>query len=1154
MSDTSTNLSKIKREYKFNTSVISDDNSEYKETLKNMVKNLTFSKGEKEENVRKTVEEVIKAGLRQSKICDSKNEFELVKMFNSERKVTVKSRQIGFIDSDFKNILIEYKRYEKLDDEENRKKAIEQLKDYMLSPEMSACPLIYGFLTDGKSIYVMKKEKNAIENIDNFSGLINEFKLDYFIRCLVNFENKEISANSIRDDFAIINNENNKITLNLFLELLKIKQSSTSERTTLLFTEWEKLFKLSESDNSIGEEVAKRRNSLSRIVKRDVKDATDEYNIIFAIHTVYSLIIKLIALKASKENSATIHIDFNEMGHYDNVKLNNFLHSIETGKIFKSMNILNMIEGDFFSWYLAENLTDDFYSNFRELCLKLSNYETFEIKMLYKTQDFFRELYECCVPPEIRHSFGEFYTPYWLADGVILDYIERNKITDIYRSLDPTCGSGTFVMANMDKIINYLNSKHNSLTNKEKTEIILNNCYGIDLNPLAVLSSKINYYMNIANIYDGSYEIEIPIYLGDSSYMPHIENLDGVKCISYDFYTDIDKSNNFIHFCLPLDFINDRHFITTMDELECIITSKGKPDKDKITESMNLITPKIDDKDKNDKVIAEIKLLLEKLIELESKKLNSIWLRIFANYLKSSALDKMDLISGNPPWVDWKNLPDKYCEKLKLSCKKTGIFSNDKNVGGISLNICALIAMKCCDKYLKDDGELSFLMPDGIMYNKSFEGFRNFNIDNTKYYFKKIVDWSKAGKPFDPVTVNFCCFTVSKSESDYIKGIPYQKYSVKRGMSLTDTHAVFATEKDKLNIEDKFAFMISTKSNNPFTILDNPIPNIDKIVGEKQYKFRKGLGLKTEVHKLIYAGECPSDDKLAYFYTFEKGNKYKKVSKNKVLLEKAYVRPLIETPCLTYYELNWKDEYVCFPYEWGNKKPIPYEKLKKIAPYLAKHLNNNRKILEEQSEYNKRVQNSSEFYGIIRTGDYMFNPNFVCIKDNSELIATPVTTVTTHWGEEVVPVFDGHVSYISETLAENKISENEMYFLVGILNCPSVKKYIEASSSSQSIGTKFDVYLPQFDETNQIHIKIVNLAKQIKPLVNKKNQILSDIDKIKETLTSKELKAIRDYKENKISKLEDETLQNKIDNVSEITKEIGIKSNLIQDLYITIKP
>lgn len=1133
--------------FDFDTSII--DTTKYKSVLKNNLSQLTFTNGDKEEIVRKKIELLVQSILLDSTIFKG-NMMGLSDMFKSEKKVIIDNRQIGFIDSDFKNVIIEYKRYERLDKKADLIEAQNQLKDYMFSDDLLKYNLLWGFLTDGKSIYIYKKESDIFETINIFSNCFNENTLDFFIRCLVNYDKKEITPFSLKDEFAILTNTttNNSSTKKLFLELLTLKKKSTNARTTLLFTEWEKLFKLSESDATENEEVRKRRNALSDLVGYDVNNTIEEYNIIFALHTVYSLLIKLIALKAAKENT-TYHIDFFEYSKKSNSDILKFLQDIETGSIYKKMNISNMIEGDFFSWYIKENLTTKFYENFKTICKDLSKYESFSIKRLYKTQDFFRELYQSCIPDEIRHSFGEYYTPYWLADGVISDYISRNKINDIYKSLDPTCGSGTFIMVNMDKLIHILNSNYDNLSNKEKVEILLSNCYGIDLNPLAVLSAKINYFMNIASIYDGSYDIELPIYLGDSSYMPSYIVLDGVKCITYDFFTDVDKNNNFIHFCLPLNFIKSKHFITDMDYVETIITSKIDA-KNKKKNALEYLSSVIEDIDKNEKVIFEISSLLDILIDLEDRNLNSIWLRIFANYLKASSITDVSLISGNPPWVDWKNLPDKYCEKLKISCKNTGIFSNDKNVGGISLNICALIAMKCSEKYLSNDGELSFLMPTSILYNKSFEGFRNFTIYNQKYYFCKIVNWYKAGKPFDPVNIDFSCFTITKKKQDYKKGIPYEEYKLKPKYKLNDTHAHFDTESLKLEKSLKTALMLDRPSNNPFAILNKTI-NIDKLVGVQQYAFRKGLGLKAEVHKLVYAKEHETNKNLAYFYTFEKKGKYKYQSKTMVVLEKEYVRPLIETPYLSPFENTWDNLYTVFPYEWGNKLPIPFKDLQKKAPYLAKYLLNNKTILDNQSDYNKRIQSTNEFYGIIRTADYMFRDFFACIKDNGQLLCANVSKVTTHWGKSVTPVFDGHVSYISERVINKKatpITEDEMYFIVGIMNCPDVKEYVESSSSEQSIGTKFDLNLPFYDTTNEKHQLISKTTKEIIELVQKKNLLVSGLshDKINDKLLKNETMYISNKQEFSTD------IIIKLDNYFTICKEINNKLLFIQKTYFTL--
>ena len=135
---------------------------------------------------------------------------------------------------------------------------------------------------------------------------------------------------------------------------------------------------------------------------------------------------------------------------------------------------------------------------------------------------------------------------------------------------------------------------------------------------------------------------------------------------------------------------------------------------------------------------------VDELIKFEQKKLNSIWLKIFSNYFRVATFEKFDYIIGNPAWVQWSVLPEAHRNNIKENMRMDGLFSSDKNVGGNNLNICALVASKCCERWLKDSGKFAFLMPKSILFNKSFEGFRKLIINsNERLYFNEVVDFSK---------------------------------------------------------------------------------------------------------------------------------------------------------------------------------------------------------------------------------------------------------------------------------------------------------------------------------------------------------------------------------------------------------------------------
>ena len=106
-------------------------------------------------------------------------------------------------------------------------------------------------------------------------------------------------------------------------------------------------------------------------------------------------------------------------------------------------------------------------------------------------QDLFKDLYMHVIPDKVRHSLGEFYTPPWLADNLVKRAVEMAG-TNGWKGLDPCCGSGTFVTVLMRRVLNDVKGK----SRNSKLKAVLNRVKGIDLNPLAVLTSRINYFIN----------------------------------------------------------------------------------------------------------------------------------------------------------------------------------------------------------------------------------------------------------------------------------------------------------------------------------------------------------------------------------------------------------------------------------------------------------------------------------------------------------------------------------------------------------------------------------------------------------------------------------------------------------------------------------
>jgi len=250
------------------------------------------------------------------------------------------------------------------------------------------------------------------------------------------------------------------------------------------------------------------------------------------------------------------------------VELQKKIENIENGDIFREIGFTNLLEGDFFSWYSNEEIWDiEIYELVKKCIVILTEYES--NKLIFDNEnihDIFIEIYQSIIPKEVRHSLGEYYTPGWLANHVIsnIDIKKKN-----WNALDPCAGSGTFILELINKVIKTSNNQ-----GKELLFEILNRVKAIDINPLAVLTCRINYFISISNlINDLDDNLEIPVFLGDSAYVPVEEIIDGIKVISYSISTKKGK----IDFALPKSFVSDEKKLGDLAiDLEESIINKDK--------------------------------------------------------------------------------------------------------------------------------------------------------------------------------------------------------------------------------------------------------------------------------------------------------------------------------------------------------------------------------------------------------------------------------------------------------------------------------------------------------------------------------------------------------------------------------------------------
>jgi hypothetical protein len=164
--------------------------------------------------------------------------------------------------------------------------------------------------------------------------------------------------------------------------------------------------------------------------------------------------------------------------------------------------------------------------------------------------------------PEVRKAGGVYYTPEWVVDYIVQEtlgpMLTNGSLADVARLtiVDPACGSGSFLLGAFEHLMNwhlhhYTSNKPEKykkqvardqfgnwrLTLDERRRILLNNIYGVDIDPQAVEVAKLSLLLKVI---EG--ENQLAFALG--RLLPDLDGniKQGNSLVGSDLYTNIDVS------------------------------------------------------------------------------------------------------------------------------------------------------------------------------------------------------------------------------------------------------------------------------------------------------------------------------------------------------------------------------------------------------------------------------------------------------------------------------------------------------------------------------------------------------------------------------------------------------------------------------------
>ncbi|HEM5075425.1 TPA: hypothetical protein U1239_001920 [Streptococcus suis] len=997
---------------------------------------------------------------------------------------TQKISKKGRIDSKYNSLIIEYKKPQSYKTEADFEKAEKQAIEYLNALNREERGDYAALITDGLRYQFIEFTSNGLSIEANKE--FNADALNRIIKSIIKLTVKTLdSENLIHDLLNVQHNGSNLI--NKMTKTIYESLKNMNDSTVVSYESWLDNFGLSHEDASKQQAIEARRADLAKIVdKHDIKQ-DEEYKILFALQTSTAIVAMLIAYKA-------VSIVKGRKYEYSLKKMHNIggrnsrieLYRIASGTISQQTKIHNLLEIGCFSWvFQEEQWSEEIYLAINNIIEVLLKYENMP-EITEHTDDIFRELYMAIMPTSVRHSMGEYYTPKWLARNVISDglrYVPVDRKNHV-RILDTAAGSGTFPQQAilMKREIYKDEPKDCAL------DYILNEVVSIDANILAVILARINYFMAISDLVDSQKTLYIPAFIGDST----VPTTDKISEDGDYFVTYLQDSNgNEIEFRVPRSSVSDtEEFIETFQFLEDI--SEGAALEDIRAALTKICTDN-----------EQLEEMTQSWYNLQSNDLitPSIVSNII-NYFLLCSLGKFDMLVGNPPWVDWKSLPSVHREKIKEACISKNLFSGDGRTGGINLNICALLITISIENWLHSDGVATVLMPQNLLFQQSYEGFRNLKIsDNRTLYVQEIVDWEKSGHPFKPVQQLFCTYILSERRQDYFEGIPSRCIKIKKGKKLTNSSLNINSKNfsEYFDIENKILGR-TTLQRTAFTYATSKeeLKNFQLISGQTDYLGREGVEYYPQELQLFSLIEKNGSGTVELETYQSKRSKYS-IPIRRPEIETKYLRPLIKGINISRFHVSDPEYIVAFPYDEKYPKiPLNKAELRKQSPLLFNYYKDNRQYLELQTGYSDSIigNKSAEYYALARTGYYSHAPWYVIFRDNTKWVSAVIGEIDTAWGGKKTPAFQNHCVSICERPDGKFITEDEAYYISAILNSHIVEDFILSTSDKRTFKIRIPVNIPIFDSKSATHKKLSVLSKQAHKLYDDTEKVEDIRDKI----------------------------------------------------------
>ena len=809
---------------------------------------------------------------------------------------------------------------------------------------------------------------------------------------------------------------------------------------------------------------------------------------VFVLHTYVALASKLIAaemlalIAGDHESRPTQWLSLSDS------ELCTKLRALERGDVTASLRAPDLLAGDLFGWYTPLLSGDpQLVGTLRVVLEGFSKLAWARVANARGVAgDLLREFYSATVPTSMRRSLGEFFTPQWIAERILTRAAELSEASEApLRVMDPACGSGSFLVAALRRAVSIQLAQGGS---DEGAAVLaaVESVVGCDINPVAVLMSRVNLLLALGERVDLLPSISFHVYQSDSILLPDIVR--GQKTLGEPDTRRLALEIGPIDVPSPLATLDGLR--TLRVNIESGVSADRSPERFAMRLRAEVNKKALVAPEELDEAVAGAVDVYARITELAAAGKNGIWARIIEQSFAPAMLRPVDVVVGNPPWINWKHLPDAWQQRSRPVWEAWGMWQTQQKGGGVPLaDVSSLLFARSVSTYCREGGIVALLLPQSaLLADPGGRSLRRCHLRGThepsgRWFAPEAIDDFSRLNPFSPDAANKPVALYARVAEKPVFPVPQTTWERATAGSKIKRDQAWPIVRLGLNSIDRLTGPIE-ELESPWAPLPNPGDlSLRGPAATPPYVWGQGFHTRGADGLFFVEVTTPKpvgpDHVVRIRSVPSAGKNTASDPVREAEIESEYLWPLVRGQGIDPFAYNASGLYAIIPHDPEDlTKVLTVDQLATAAPRLYDYLERWIDRFARRSPYQELQPTAERPWGIQGPWGHLR-------RDANLVLSRYIHPAGMPPAAAALPRFDSRLGRVTTVYPNNKCnflavtSRDEASYVTGCLNAPISQVAIARFVSTTTIGPAALQRLPfpQFDPNRKSHGTVVEIAR-----------------------------------------------------------------------------